>query len=66
MTAQPPALYFQLDRATETYNGPANMRVLVPRGYEAEAERLVQRYQTEVIEAQRQGEERWKNPPEPH
>ena len=41
------------------------LRVLVPRGHEEEAERLVQRFRIEVIEAQEQALERWRNPPEP-
>ena len=70
MTSPPPVLHFHSTiGSVSTYDADVDpvyrLRVLVPRGHEEEAERLVQRFRIEVIEAQEQALERWRNPPEP-
>jgi hypothetical protein len=71
MTARPPALYFRAfitttnPQHTSTTTGMDRMRILVPRGCEEEAARLVERYQSEVIDAERRSLEAFRNPPEP-
>ncbi len=64
LTAHLPVLRFHYRVQIEEVSS-WNMRVLVPRAHEAEAERLAQRIQTEVIDAMKQQIERWNNPPEP-
>ena len=70
MTSGPPVLHFHsftvyTDTATADTATSYRRRVLVPRGHEEEAERLVQRFCTEVIEAREHAWQRWMNPPEP-
>ena len=71
MTSQPPVLHFHsimlYTSSTEAADTVASYRrrVLVPSGHEEEAERLVQRFRTEVIEAQEQASQRVMKPPEP-
>jgi len=70
MTPRPPVLRFHsfsvyTDSATADTAASYRRRVLVPRGREEEAERLVQRFRTEVIEAREEALQRWRNPPEP-
>jgi hypothetical protein len=65
MTAHPPTLHFLSVIMVEKYSGPSRVRVLVPLGHEDEAARLVERYQTEVIDARKRSLESLWNPPEP-
>ena len=70
MTSRPPVLHFHsfsvyTDTATADAASSYRRRVLVPRGHEEEAERLVQRFRTEVIEAEEEALKLWRNPPEP-
>jgi len=70
MTSRPPVLHFHsftvyTDTATADTAASYRRRVLVPSGHEEEAERLVQRFRTEVIEAREQAWQRMMNPPEP-
>ena len=64
MTLQPPTLHFRTDRIVGEDESGWSLRVLVPRGHEAEATQLVQRYQA-MIEEQRSSQARLSNPPEP-
>jgi hypothetical protein len=67
MTAQPAIMHFRRSRFINFESTPqtVTLRVLVPRGHEAEAERLRQRYQSEILDAEKEREERWKQRPEP-
>ena len=70
MTARPAVLHFHsftvyTDTASADTASSYRRRVLVPRGREEEAERLVQRFRTEVIEAREHAWQRMLNPPEP-
>lgn len=70
LTTQPPVLHFRSNMIyteTDASDTPASYRIaiLVPHGHEEEAAQLLQRFQTEVIEAQEQAWKRWRNPPEP-
>jgi hypothetical protein len=73
MTSRPPTLHFRRALFASKYApNPARityatLHVLVPRGHEEEAVRLMQRYHREVIEPEKQWRERWKAPSlEPH
>ncbi|HKF36290.1 MAG TPA: hypothetical protein VKB35_05260 [Ktedonobacteraceae bacterium] len=70
MTSRPSVLHFHsftiyTDTATGETAASYRRRVLVPSGHEEEAERLVQRFRMEVIEAREQAWQRLMNPPEP-
>ncbi len=66
LTGQPPVLSFSIQETdTDGSVSFSGLRVLVPRGHEAEAERLRQLYQTEAIDGARQAQERLYHPPEP-
>jgi len=70
MTSRPHVLHFQgfslnTDTATADSASSYRRRVLVPRAHEEEAERLVQRFRTEVIEAEEEAQKLLRNPPEP-
>jgi len=68
MTPEPPALHFRRERRysreKKTLRGDW-LYVLVPGGHEEEAAQLVQRFNTEVIEARRRAWQRVLNPREP-
>lgn len=64
LTSQPTVLHFKIENTSIGSNSQASfdtLRVLVPRGHEAEAAQLMQRFRTEVIERQKKGT----TPPEP-
>ena len=61
MTANPPVLHFSLARPNGKTYDTQKIHVLVPHNHEAEAQRLLQRYDTEVINARNKNF----NPPEP-
>lgn len=70
LTLDPPVLHFRLTRFHLGKNWRASptsaiLHVPVPRGLEEEAGFLQERFQTEVIQARAQRENRLKNPPEP-
>lgn len=70
LTLDPPVLHFRLLRWHRGKNWSASptsatLRVPVPRGQEEAAGFLQERFQTEVIQARAQRENRLKNPPEP-
>lgn len=76
MTFQPSIIHFHWTAVPKpeyrggrvpSYQPRKPIRVLVPRGHEEEAARLVERYQTEVIEARKQADQQRRNPyyPEP-
>ncbi len=71
LTARPPVLSLRSlvvlrnPDNNMAYEGPSLIRLLVPRGHEDEAASLMQRYQTEVIDARKQERRRLYNPPEP-
>lgn len=70
LTLDPPVLHFRLMRFHWGKNWRASptsatLHVPVPRGQEEEAGFLLERFQTEVIQARAQREKRLKNPPEP-
>ena len=67
INSEPPVLHFYQTRSrgrkTTSYSN--KISVLVPNGHEQEAADLVQRFQTEVIQAREQAWQRLTNPPEP-
>jgi hypothetical protein len=67
MRPAPPILHFRRSKFINYESTPqtVTLRVLVPRGREAEAERLRQRYQSELLDAREKMLERSTNPPEP-
>lgn len=70
LTLDPPVLHFRLmrwHRGKNWRSSPTSttLHVPVPRGQEEEAGFLQERFQTEVLRARLQQEQRLKNPPEP-
>lgn len=73
LTTEPPVLHFHLKKEDdEAAWWHFTFRLLIPRGHEGEAEPLLERFQTEVIqvllhkkEEEKRKEERRLNPPEP-
>jgi hypothetical protein len=61
MTSQPAVLHFRRKRLIRNNYMYDTLRVLVPRGHEEEATRLIERFRTEVIEAKKPTY----SPPEP-
>src|SRR5215472_9482746 len=56
MTSEPAIVHFRRSKFINFESTPqtVTLRVLVPRGHEAEAERLRQRYQTEILDAEKE------------
>lgn len=67
MTSEPTVLHFRRAMAVTSSRGaaPETLHLLVPRGHEEEAARLMQRYHLEVIEPNKQWLERLNAPSEP-
>ena len=68
MTSEPPVLHFRRALAVMGSSrgaDPSTLHLLVPRGHEEEAARLMQRYQLEVIAPNKRWLERLNAPPEP-
>jgi hypothetical protein len=68
-TSQPSVLHFHLKQNVgSSYQGstyvPSTLRVLIPRGHEAEAGSLLQRFQG-VLQAQKQADQQYLHPAEP-